>query len=146
MEPSFKILSCLNTSSNQVITVEDNSLILIVKLDNMDFGKVVKQFDELFLSQDLTNQKLKLSENGSQVLFKLRGVRNSFALVVNVGNKDVFSCRTIIEVTKTALNVALQKNCRRLIIPILPNRMTSSCLNLKGTAVSCPEQFLSYCV
>ena len=135
MEPSFKIVPCLNSSSSQVITVEDNSLILIVKLDNMDFGKVIKQFDELFLCQDLTSQKLKLSESGSQVLLRLRRVRNSYALVVNVGNNDVFSCRTIIEVTKTALSVAMQKECRRLIIPILPNRMTSSCLNLKGTAV-----------
>ena len=135
MESTFKIVPCLTNSSNPVTSIEENSLILIVKLDNMDFGKIISQFNDLFLGQELSTQKVKINEIGSQLLLKMKKVKNSYALVINVGNMDIFNCRTIIEITKLAVNIAIQKSCCKLIIPILPNRMTSSCLNLKGTAV-----------
>ena len=68
MESTFKIVPCLNNSSNPVTSIEENSLILIVKLDNMDFGKIISQFNDLFLGQELSTQKVKINEIGSQLL------------------------------------------------------------------------------
>ena len=134
MKSNFTVSSTLRAGAEHGLEGHGTPLLLLAKFQGMALGDDLRKI----VRKPIVSQSLKSNDFsgnlGESVVIGMDGEGGpDRILFAGMGNARSFDCATIREIMTLAVKRAVEQKCDRLSIPILPNRLTSTRLPLRGT-------------
>ena len=137
MKAKFSINTSLRAGEDGGLQNVRTPLLMLTKFSGMGLGDEMKRVDAAYegrICSAITRKGFK-GNRGEHLSLNL-GEDSDIGriLFVGLGKSGNFGCETVRDLVRLTINRAVALKQTRVTVPILPNRLTQTNLNLRGTA------------